>query len=246
MKLLVSGCSFSSGYGFPLELQDPNIWPNRVAKALDADLNNLSVPGYDNTGIFLNVLNDLTVNDYDLILIQFTSLNRIVVSPNMHGTTSPGVLNTLNNFKTKTEFDTFNKQWIRLNKDFEHWKRLISIITIFQKMIDQGYNIKFINGLLHWNKDFFDNDRSIFALDLLDYHNLPDSDIKKGLDILNRDKQKINPEHWINLHESFYDMQIDNASSTDNHPGVRSHEIYTDKILTVTNKGDYRGKSKLG
>jgi len=231
MKILVSGCSISQGYGFPLTINDPSIWPNLIAKELDGTVTNVSVPGYDNTGIFLNALKELTTDNYDLILIQITSLDRIVVSPTMHCTLNLMGLGPNSLSDNKTEQDRFFKLFLKINQQFEHWKRLMNIIISVQNLVKQGYNIKLINGLLHWNKEFFSTDNSKFAKELIDFHNLPDEDIEKGLVKINRDKALIDSKIWINLINSFGQMQVDNASLIDNHPGPESHKIYSKLIL---------------
>jgi hypothetical protein len=239
MKILVSGCSISYGYGFPMTINDPNIWPNLLAKELNAEVNNVSVPGYDNPGIFLNALREFTTNKYDLILIQLSGLDRVVVSPDIHRSLSLGPfvdeLSTSNMFIDEIEKRNFFKTFLRINQSFEHWKRLINIIITVQNLVKQGHNIKFLNGLINWTDEFFNNHDSKFARDVVDSHNLPDDDIKKGLDKINLDKDLIDSTLWINLVKCFRQMQVDQASETDNHPGPKSHKIYTDLILTKLN-----------
>ena len=58
MKLLVGGCSFSSGWRFTPD-NIHQTWPSRLAKELGAELTNVSAPAYDNKGIFLNYVEQL-------------------------------------------------------------------------------------------------------------------------------------------------------------------------------------------
>jgi hypothetical protein len=234
MKILVAGCSFSVGYGFAESLQDLRIWPNLLGKKLNAEVTNVGIPGYDNTGIFLNAISELTTNNYDLVLIQITSINRIVVSPNIHSKIG---LTTLLNFDLwkdridKNNYTHFCQTLASVNQDFEHWKRLINIIVTIQNLVNNGYNIKFVNGLLGWTTDFFNKDRSKFGDQILNVDDLPDQDIKHGVQILNRDKQKINLDLWINPIDSFSKLQVDTASPTDKHPGIKSQEIFSELIF---------------
>lgn len=234
MKILVSGCSFSVGYGFASSKEDPNIWPNLIGKKLDAEISNVSVPGYDNTGIFLNAINKFTKSNFDLILIQVTALNRLIVSPNIHGIFS--VTNHINPDQWKNQIDQeeykiFCKNLVMLNRNFEHWKRLTSIISTVQNLVKQGYNIKFVNGLLNWDQSFFQNRVSDFSNQILDADELPDEDINQGLDIITQTKQMIDLDLWINPFDSFYKLQVDNASSTDPHPGIKSQKIFSELIV---------------
>jgi hypothetical protein len=234
MKILVAGCSFSVGYGFASSLKDPYIWPNLLGKKLNAEVSNVSVPGYDNTGIFLNAISELTTNQYDLILFQVTNLNRIVVSPNIHSKINMMGKLDFNLWKgriNELDYKNFYRSMILLNQDFEHWIRLRNIIFTVQNLVNKGYNIKFVNGLLDWTPDFFSNDRSKFGNQILNVDDLPDSDIELGVKILNHDKQKINLNLWINPFNSFSKLQIDNASSNDTHPGIKSQEIFSELIF---------------
>ena len=79
MKILVSGCSLTAGWGFDGGPESPEIWPNILAQKLNAEITNVGRSGYDNTGIFLNALEKCTASKYDLVLLQITRLNRVVV-----------------------------------------------------------------------------------------------------------------------------------------------------------------------
>ena len=198
MKILVSGCSISAGDGFSERIHDPAIYPNKLAEAYGANLVNVSVPGYDNQGIFLNTLEEMLTDNYDLILIQFTSLNRLVVSPNVNTRMCISNAPSLPQLENR-EFHNFYRVLTTINKDFEHLIRLFKIIIILQNLSkEQGYNIKFINGLLHWDEEFFNLYRSKFAYDIIDFHQLPDHKIIQALDIIDSYKKKIDLSMWIN------------------------------------------------
>lgn len=237
MKILFSGCSFTAGGGFPRQKNEPNIWPNLLAAKLNADLVNVGQGSYDNTGIFLNAVSEFTTNNYDLILFQITSLNRVVVSPTYKRSVHISYSNISpyppHEFNEK-EYREFYKSFMRLNNDFEHWKRLVRIIKTLQNFINQGYNIKIVNGLLDWDQAFFNQTDSDFAKNILNFHTLPDSQIEEGLNIINTDKEQIDLSHWINPFESIRRMQIDDAV-LDNHPGPKTNKLVADLILSKLN-----------
>jgi len=238
MKILVSGCSFSVGYGFAESVRDPRCWANLLGQKLNAEVTNVAVPGHDNAGIFLNAISEFTDKKYDLILIQITALNRITFSPSIHA--KIGLMQFLNeNFDKKTDKDYF-KKFIAVNQDFEHWVRLRNIIFSVQNLVDKGYNIKFVNGLLGWDPTFFEKNRSKFGDKILNVEELPDKDIALGVEILNRDKQKINLDLWINPFNSFLKMQVDNASPDDSHPGVESQQIYSELVFNHLQQSNKR------
>ena len=234
MKILVSGCSFSTGHGLASSLDDPRIWPNLLGKKLNADVINVAVPGYDNPGIFLNAVQELTTNAYDLILIQATALGRLVVSPNMHSRillTAPLNADLWKGRISKGDYENFQRTLIMINQYSEHWHRLKNIIFTVQNLVAKGYNIKFVNGLLEWDRDFFDHDRSEFLDLILDVDDLPDEDIQLGTEIINRDKKQINLDLWVNPFESLRSLQIDHASETDRHPGIKSQALFSEFIF---------------
>jgi hypothetical protein len=108
---------------------------------------------------------------------------------------------------------------------------LFKIITTIQTLIKQGKNIKFINGLLHWDDNFFTNPtKSIFLKTTIDFDNLPDADIAKFTQVLYNQAQTIDLTAWINPFTSLKKISVDTISATDLHPGLKSHSIFADTI----------------
>lgn len=239
-KILVSGCSISYGSGFPLEKNEPTLWPNRLATLLGAEVTNVSVPGYDNQGIFLNAVTELLTKKYDLILVQLTGFDRIVLTPNMHqqvpmANITPNFLHKIiSNMHiaqfSQDQLSLFIKIYLELNGKYEHWQRLFKIICSLQQLKKQGYNIHIINGLLDWNHDFFTNRDSQYAKQIINYDSLPDNDIEVGLIQLQQQIKEIDLSLWISPFENFVKLQVDTAP-LDGHPGSSSHKIYTNLIL---------------
>jgi len=232
MKLLVSGCSFSAGHGFPLGINDPNNWTNILSKKLNTTLTNVSLSGHDNPGIFLNFIKELTATDYDLALIQITALNRVILSPTIYGFTK--ISEYGNNYKDQisdSDYQKFHQVFVRLNQDPEHWRRLMLIIETVQNLVKQGYNIKFVNGFLDWDQEFFQSNNSQFAKRTINAEMLSDNEIEFGLQRINQDKQQIDLNLWINPVNSFHKCRVDTISDTDTHPGPKSQLLYADMIL---------------
>jgi hypothetical protein len=232
MKLLVGGCSISSGWGFTADNIE-QCWPNLLAKKLNANLTNVSITAYDNTGIFLNIIEQLTSTDFDLCLFQVTALNRLIVSPNVHGhwLLNSVVSNMSGKKLSNSEHAYMVKKLVLINQDIEHWNRLFKIITTIQNLIKQGKNIKFINGLLHWDDKFFtDPIKSKFIKTTIDVDNLPDEDIAKFTQVLYNQAQTIDLTAWINPFTMLTKISVDSISATDSHPGLKSHIIFADTI----------------
>lgn len=242
-KILISGDSIPYGYGFPLEKNEPTLWPNQLASILKAELTNVSIIGYDNTGIFLNALSELLTTDYDLILIQLSSFERVVLTPNMHtrmNITAPvdswqkSLASVYMQQFSKSELLNFHKIFFALNGMYEHWHRLIRIIYSIQSLAKQGHNIRIINGLIDWSEEFFSSKDSLYAKKILNYDTLPDKDIDVGLEKIYNEVKNIDLSIWINPFNAFGANIVDSAP-LNNHPGSKSHKIYTDMILQNLN-----------
>lgn len=236
MKLLIGGCSLSSGWGF----QKNNIhynWPNQIAKKLDADLVNVSVTGYDNQGIFLNFIEQIINNEFDLCLLQVTSLTRIVLSPNVHGHRLVNADNISNGFLNNTEYQDWYKKFALLNQGIEHWNRLVKIISIVQKLVKQGKKIKFVNGLLNWDQELFScPSKSSFIKNTIDFDNIVDSDIDKFTKVMYNQAKTIDLDLWVNPFNPFSKLQTDTIAIGDSHPGIKSHQHFTNLIYeNITN-----------
>lgn len=235
MKLLVGGCSFTQGMGFKLGPTDPELWPNVLAKQLNAEVTNVSSMGYDNPGIFLNTVSELTTNHYDLIIMQITTLNRISLSPYYWNTNKVSEYNVNPELINEKDYASFYKSFVKLNGNFEHWKRLVNVLVTVQNLVKQGYNIHLVNGLLDWTPEFFEKDDSDWSKSLIDFHSLPDVQIQEAWDIIRKQKEKIDLSLWINPFESMYATRIDHASMSSGHPGPISQKLFVEKIVKKLN-----------
>jgi hypothetical protein len=231
MKLLVSGCSFSSGYGFE-SLPEKN-WASQVAEQLGATLKNVACTGYDNTGICLNFLEQITKEDFDICLLQITSIDRVILSPNWNGAQLvSSMLNISNGFLSNLEYQHWFKKFALLNQHSEHWQRLLKFIHIVQNLSNQGKYIRFVNGLLDWDKELFNNPKeSKFLNRLIDIDQLQDSDIPRLRKLVHSQTKSIDLNLWINPFNNFDQLRVDRIANEDPHPGLKSHDLYA-KLIT--------------
>jgi len=247
-KILVSGSSIADGTGFVDGINDPDTWPNQLQRKLDCELDNVSIPGYDCTGIFFLLTKKLFVSNYDLILIEIPPINRIIARPSMQSFIEISGKNNYDKLPhwhywfrevfaiSKKDWNNFCRVMIAINTNFEHWKKLIGVIVTAQILIDKGYNIKFINNDLHWDQDFFTYRDSKFARSMLPPDNhLQDQDLQIGLEIIEQEKKLIELKHWINPFNSLMKMKIDHAPD-DAHPGKFSNDISSDMIIDFISK----------
>jgi len=240
MKILICGCSFSSGWGFNDGINDANIWPNIVAQNLNAEVTNLSVTGCDNTEIFLNTLTTIQNQNFDKIIVQWTSLDRIVMAPRVEQYTMITEDNPRPDIDNN-DYRQFYKVFLELNGMQAHWNRFCKMIYILQNY----NNVYFVNGLLPWNQKLFNDNttledcaKDIFLSSLLHLESKWTSG--SGLQsewipepIWNKIKiqaQTLNLKKWIILFDSMHSMKVDQISITDPHPGIQSHRIFANCI----------------
>ena len=234
MTVLVAGCSLSSGWGF----DDPaDTWPNLVSQRLGKPLINLSRTSSSNSDIFLSAIQAQDL-DYDLRLIQWTALNRITVSSSP--VNNPVILSFHDQFLEQAipgisvqEIRTFTKILSHLNQDWKHYFDLIDMIEILQR----DPRTCFVNGLLPWDREFFETDWTIplsgtndFLESLLQVNEFDDGQLAQFLNQVLTARNRVDVERWISL-DSWESAKIDTVSATDPHPGPLSQIKYADQVL---------------
>lgn len=232
MKVLISGCSFSSGWGFDQGVDSDKIWPNLLAQDLGWNVDNVSVTGIDNVGIFINTVKNLD-KAYDLILVQWTNLTRTVmgIHPGDHHVV--GEFNMVPNIVDDQEYRIFHKVFTVINGGIWHWQRFRDMCLILQR--DQ--RVVFINGLLGWDSTLMDtkmswtqHQKSPFFNQLIDAEFHDDNTIENWWKKLQTQFQDIDISRWINPWEDFNSIKCDNISQTDPHPGIKSQVKFADII----------------
>lgn len=230
MKILVAGCSISSGWGFELEKQDPQIWPNLVAKEFDAEIVNVAQTASSNYDIFLQTLLAQQYDNYDVTLVQWTGLDRITLSS---GLDSLIILNNIDPANRSAIFQhvspedlrTFSRVMTVINN---MWKAFADLSRMTQILSRRSSNTYFINGNLPWTTDFFYNPgHDPFTNFLLSI----DTDHKLVRDQIDLIKQNLKADHWINLAHGWQYSKLDSVSATDIHAGPTSHQFYSQQVI---------------
>lgn len=230
MKILVAGCSISSGWGFELEKQDPKIWPNLVGKELTAEIVNVAQTASSNYDIFLQVLLAQQYDSYDATLVQWTGLDRITLASGMD---SLIILNNIDPANQSPIFQhvdpkdllTFSRVMTVINN---LWKPFVDLSRMTQILSQRSNKTYFINGNLPWTTDFFYNPgHDAFTNYLLEI----DTDHKLVKDTIAQIKQNLIPERWINLAQGWQYSKLDLVAPTDAHAGPDSHKFYAQQVV---------------
>jgi hypothetical protein len=233
MKLLIAGCSFSSGWGFAAQR---HCWPAIVSRTIKADIDNRAQASASNLDVFLQAINDN--QEHDVIVVQWTALGRISLSPSP---INPSVIvSHRNDFfdsalpgATDRELQSFYKIMCVANGNWKHYFNLISMIEVLQK----DPRVIFVNGLLDWDEEFFTRDWSIpmletnqFIENLLQVKDFDDDQLRSSLDQVISARDRIDRSRWVNLTSSWQMSKIDHVSSTDQHPGIQSQKLFADLV----------------
>jgi hypothetical protein len=234
MKLLVCGCSFSSGWGFPSHVQS---WPNILADRANLDITNRAATSNTNSDIFLSAVKEQ--NQFDLVLVQWSALGRITVST---GPDNTGVIISHYNpylqealpYASQHQWNSFFKIMSLVNQDWKHYFNLIDMVICLQ----QNPRVFFVNGLIDWDRDFFEHSWSLpfdqqnkFLNNLLQVDQYDDTFLDHCLTRVLDARNSIDQTRWINLTSSWHSSKIDSVSTVDLHPGIHSQQMFAEQVF---------------
>jgi hypothetical protein len=238
MKITFVGCSFTVGVG--LENEKCN-YTNLVGEHFSAGIKNSSKSGNSNYNIFMTALDEIINHTPDILFVQWSGLNRLWLHPGPDAElflshTISCDFNYRDIHYSKSDLQKFADTYHILNHDFHNILTLVDYCSILEH---KATNVYFINGLIDWTPDLFD-EKSInnpfkhfsdYTKSLLSFDTLQDQELQKDFNEIQSKLKLLNTDNWINLFQSMKNLGIDRA--LDNaHPGVKSHRVYADKIIT--------------
>lgn len=242
--ILFCGCSFTAGAGLIDGKNNPNLWTNRIASLLNADrFDNIAMIGRNNYWIFLETLCAVLKNRYDIVFVAWSSIPRYYFHAGLE-------LYSVHTMLTEVDINLVNREkisgtWLQETGDRlrklhnDHWDMvdLVKYVNILDHVQhSRGGRVFFVNALGPWSDNFFVEKSIELPSELDSYtYDLLQCDLRDDHEILllykmihqhYREFGTIRPELWLNLYCSLKHMQIDDASSTDVHPGIKSQEIF--------------------
>ena len=244
MKVCFNGCSFTLGEGFPVGQRDQYIYDRLLSHRFNFESTNVAVGGSSNYTIFMRSANEIASNKHDIVVTQWTALNRVWFYPGpdteffTNDQRSPDYKYRdlyLNTNQKKTFCDTV----LLMNHDYNNILELIdycNILTNLAKM--NSTRLVFVNGILPWQDDLtkpLTIDLASFLSDytksILDFENRGDDEIRKFFTKLQTKFNKLEQSLWANLFTSM----AKKASVTDtgpmgHHPGIQSHQWMANTI----------------
>lgn len=238
-----NGCSFTVGEGFPVHQREHYIYDRLVSKQFMFESTNIAISGSSNLEIFKRSAQAILDNKYDIIVTQWSALNRLWLYP---GPDCAFFLNDTKysdfNYKdvyidSKTK--TLLRKWVLLlNHDYHNLLDLIKYCCILECMaVTSGVKLIFINGIVPWTSDLtctlppsdIGSSLSDYTKSILDFEHRDDVEIIKFFRELQRNFSSINQDLWVNLFDSMSDNSPDNGPDG-HHPGPLSHRIMATKI----------------
>ena len=250
MNITVADCSFSA---------DNICYPYIVADHYNATLKNLAVHGNSNYNIFMSAANELATNTPNMLIVQWSALNRIWAYPSpgietcsvTNGLTKSFGSSKLATSKglvfTEKQLIEFGELYSRLNCDYHHILTLIDYCNVLCNLAKDKCRLIFINGLIPWTADLVleDNDLdklSAYTKEILNFDTSPDDEIYRFLIALKKKIKTLDQELWINMFDSMLNNRIDTISKIDYHPGPKTHKALSNKIILSIFNSDETAK----
>tara|TARA_R110001592_G_C12909267_1_gene727450 strand:+ start:18 stop:794 length:777 start_codon:yes stop_codon:yes gene_type:complete len=245
-SMLTCGCSFTAGTGLEFLKDDPKLWINQLAFSLDYKLTNIAQPGTNNDWIFVETMLELSKHQYDVVVVAWSVIPRINVNLGLELYSTSSKLK--DEFTINTNLKTFTKKWQKqvgdkfLEAYSYHWDllKLVKYVNILDSM---HKNVYFVNTYGPWPNNFFTKQEikdpsnlDQFTQDLLNVETRDDIEIFQLYNMIHKqynDAGTINSKLWLNLYDSFLENKLDNASSTDRHPGYLSNDYYTKMLYPI-------------
>jgi len=255
-KILVVGCSFSNGHGLndqdngDCNKSDPKLWVNQVCNKVwpNSDITNLAKTGANNNWIFFETISALLLNEYDIVLVEWTAIPRFNIKVGLELYTVESMLNSESIDININNNITYTSKWLNSLGDNlrkihnDHWDilDLVKYINVILQ-IHKGKTF-FINGLAPWPDQYFTKKKIQYPSELSNFEQnmfaistRDDDEIFALYEMVHNQYQQyggVRQEHWLNLYSSLMSMQVDYISDTDLHPGYKSQDIFAEYLIS--------------
>lgn len=250
-KILVTGCSFTKGFGLKDEEKNPALWCNQMFP--DSEIVNLSLTGADNNWIFMNTMEELFEDNYDLVIVQWSAVPRFNLQFGLERWDTSSKLNLIDNYDIGLHTgDTITRDWLtdlgkRLRRYHnDHWS-LLELVRYVNILSSMKENIFFVNGLLPFSQNFFTrknfvlpSELTAYEQELLDVENRDDEEVHELYNMIHDQYEKhggIQEHKWLNLYDSMLSTKIDTIAEDDPHPGLDSQRQFAQAFTRKINDG---------
>jgi hypothetical protein len=243
IKICFNGCSFTWGAGYNDTDRELYVYDRVVSQYFNFDRTNVAVNASSNHNIFMRTAEAFLANTYDVIVVQWSALNRLWLSP------GPDAYFFVNDYTypdyryrdlyiSKSEKSMLNNFLLLLNHDYQNIHDLIEYCNILNSMsLSTKTKIVHINGIVPWTNDLstplsndLEQSLSKYTKDILDFDHRDDEEIIKYFNRLQSKFSTLDQSNWVNIFESFRDNSIDQGPEG-HHPGIASHQWMADQTI---------------
>jgi hypothetical protein len=237
MNVCFNGCSFTSGDGIPVEQRDDVIYDRLISKKLNLTSNNIALGGSSNYEIFMRSANAIMSGKYDLVITQWSVLNRICFNAGPDSSARYFANDTENpDFRYRDLYISsakrtlFRNMVLLLNHDYQNIIDLIDYCSILKRLAGSSTQVVFINGLIPWGPDLVNPLRTDLSTSLgnysksmLDFDNRNKAEVIEFFKKLQDKFTELDTSLWVNIFNPFMVNRIDRAADGE-HPGPISHQ----------------------
>jgi len=241
-KSLFVGCSFTANSGFTIENQSKFHWPHLFCQNTGYVAINRAIGGMSNKEIFLRTVESVTADQYDLVIVMWSEVDRHWGYCSDKNVDDFTMLNygVPNGFQAdadytveyaKLHYTWFNNRYINI----KHW--LLYCLSLEHLLKNLNIPYVFIRG--------FNNDVDrLFAVEyqdgftnidilkpMLDFDNRPDDYILKKIEELKQLVLLQDQTRWLNLFgTAFRDIGLDVADDL-RHPGPKTNKKLAENLI---------------
>ena len=240
-KILFAGCSLTATSGFTEHNQSIYHWPMVFSKHFNCYYQNVALTGCPNEEIFLNTIENVVKERYDLVVIMWSSIGRYWFYPADHNIDDYIAVpsdNTALQYQ-KLYHAHFNNQYMSIKKWLSH---IVALQNMFENFSQKFVFIKgFDNHLNDFIKVNYNNGyENIDSIKyMLDFDQRPDAYIWNKISIIKDLIHRIDQHTWVNFNgEAFCQSsyEVDKADDND-HPGRKTNiNMATDLINHCINQ----------
>lgn len=249
-KTLFTGCSFTGGYGWDLERNDPRLWTNILhtnnVHLQDTEQVNLGITGGSNSEIFYATVSGLLEHCPKYAFVEWSGFPRYRVLLSVETYHAEQLIlhhakchdHNLNNISyTEKYLSNIRDRFLSLHHPHADILNIVKYTnTLINLAKTTDTQIFFINGICSWDRNYFDVLENVLPSEYTKYTqailncSTRDDDESHTLykKIHNEYQQagSIKQEYWLNLYDSMRSKRIDIISEDDHHPGEKSNILY--------------------
>ena len=249
------GCSFTSGKGFELEQQEPNLWVNLLHKNIPAiaktKLVNKGRSGASNSDTFQLAVDNILTHRPEYAFVQWTSGPRYNVvlgvetysASQYFGHDGEVFAHNLHNENyTLSYLANIRDRFLSLHHPHGDILKVVEYTNILTKLAETtGTKLFFINGICPWDDHFFDqlsdclpSNYTPYTQKILDTETRDDDEIFALYNKIHSEYTQaggIDQSRWLNLYNSLSKNKID-TNNDGTHPGIKSNQAFFDFLST--------------